>query len=124
MINEEKWLQVIGFPDYSISDFGNVYSLKCKRLLIPAFTYNGYLIVKLINDEGRRYKKRIHRLVAETWQSMPPAFSLEIDHVNDVRYDNRLNNLEWVTRNENLKRKRRRHKILKSLKSNMEAAQK
>jgi hypothetical protein len=112
-VREELWLEIEDFPEYFVSNFGNIYSAKSKKLLQPEFTHNGYLCVRLVNPEGRKYKRRIHRLVAGAWMGDQPE-GYEIDHKNDVRYDNRLDNLEWFSRNENLKRKRVRHRVLKS----------
>lgn len=48
--------------------------------------------------------KLAHRLVMLTWMPVPNAESLTIDHLNHNKRDNSLNNLEWVSKEENLKR--------------------
>ena len=48
--------------------------------------------------------KSVHRLVMLTFKPIPNAESLTVDHLNHNKRDNSLNNLEWVTKEENLKR--------------------
>jgi len=110
----EYWVPIKGYGSYLVSTCGNVYSLKCKRLIQPEFTHNGYLRVKLIGDDGKRKSKRIHLLVAGAWMGDRPE-GCEIDHNNDVRHHNHVDNLEWVSRNENLRRKRERYKTFKQM---------
>ncbi len=57
---------------------------------------NWYLSVKI----GRK-SYSIHRLVAMAW--LPnPYNKKEVNHINGIKYDNRVENLEWATRNENM----------------------
>ena len=48
--------------------------------------------------------KLIHRLVMLTFRPIPNAENLTVDHLNHNKRDNSLNNLEWVTEKENLRR--------------------
>ncbi len=58
---------------------------------------NGYMYIV----RGRRKKKvRVHRIVAETFIPNPENKS-EVDHINRIRNDNRVENLRWATRLEN-----------------------
>lgn len=61
---------------------------------------SGYENVKLCRN-NKTYGKRIHRLVAEAF--LPNPLNLpEVNHKNHNPKDNRLENLEWCTRKENL----------------------
>lgn len=58
----------------------------------------GYMYIQ----RGRRKKQlRVHRIVAETFIPNPEN-KLEVDHINRIRNDNRVENLRWVTRLENV----------------------
>ena len=48
--------------------------------------------------------KQVHRLVMLTWKPIPNAESYTVDHKNHNKRCNELDNLEWVTREENQKR--------------------
>lgn len=60
---------------------------------------NGYYLVCCC-IKGVKYYKTVHRIVAETF--IPnPYNKKEVDHINTIRTDNRVENLRWVTRQEN-----------------------
>lgn len=96
---KEIWETIPGFENYSISSHGRVYSHKRDIILKPYFDGWGYLIVELRNRRGG-FTKRIHRLVAETF--IPNVQDkLEVNHIDGDKMNNRVDNLEWVTRSEN-----------------------
>lgn len=67
---------------------------------------NGYAYVTC----GRQKKKlRVHRIVAETFIPNPDN-KPEVDHINRDRTDNRVENLRWVTKLENLQNRAFKHK--------------
>ena len=99
---EEIWKEIDGYPDYRISNYGRVMSLKrgLKRVLKPQKDKDGYLICSLWeNNKGKTLK--IHRLVAEAFIPNPDN-KTEIDHINTDKTDNRVENLRWVTNKENM----------------------
>lgn len=91
----EHWKEIEGFPDYMVSDLGRVKSLKFNRekILKQSMSYTGYLCVNLCN-KGEVSTKRINRLVAEAFLENPDN-KPEINHKNDDKTDNWLENLEW-----------------------------
>lgn len=105
----ENWLPVIGFEGlYEVSDSGNVRSLhkkhKTPHVLSPAFTpRTGYWFVSLSGKE-KAISRNVHRLVAAAFLGDPNG--REVNHVNGMKSDNRLVNIEYVTRSQNL-----RHRI-------------
>lgn len=86
---------------YQVSDYGAVRSLKYGkvRYLKNVKQPNGYEIINLCRD-GKPKKFRIHRLVWEAFVGPIPE-GMEIDHINTIRDDNRLDNLRVATPKEN-----------------------
>lgn len=98
----EIWKPIPNHEGYEVSNNGNVRTLKNKgRLLTPTVLLpKGYLRVKLC-DYGKERKWMVHRLVAMAFM---PDFdeSLQVNHINGIRNDNRLENLECCTSSENM----------------------
>lgn len=98
---EEIWKYIPWYHwKYMISDMWRVKSLlyPTHRILTPQVTAKWYHKVWLYGEDWFK-SYRVHRLVmlAFIWES-----DLEVNHINYVRWDNRLVNLEYVTREENL----------------------
>lgn len=91
---------------YEIDKRGNVFSFhgkKTKKLRLK-LQKNGYVMVSL--NRGRRQKSfYIHRLLMIIFRPREDFSTMYVDHINNVRYDNRLCNLAWVTAAENSNKK-------------------
>lgn len=88
---------ITGYPDYLISESGEIFSLKSNRNLKPYKTTKGYLQVRL--DSGKAF--HVHRLVAEAFIPNPDNLP-QINHKNEDKTDNRVENLEWCNQSQNM----------------------
>ena len=97
----EEWRAITDFPDYQVSNLGRVRSRKWgkERIMKPA-TYHGYKKIQLCINSEDYWTTTVHRLVATAFIGNPDNLP-EVNHINHIRDDNRVENLEWVTHNEN-----------------------
>ena len=98
----EEWKLLDRIPYYEVSNKGNVRSLKFnkQKLLKPSETKDGYLPVCLSHN-NKKYTSYVHRLVAEVFLPAPASNQLVVNHKNKERQDNNVENLEWITINDN-----------------------
>lgn len=94
--------QIEGFPGYTITDDGKVISYKFKepRVMKTWYQKSGYENIKLCKD-NITYHFLIHRLVAEAFIPNPNNLP-EVNHKDKNRQNNRVENLEWSNRVDNL----------------------
>lgn len=84
---------------YKITNDGRIYSEYLGDFLKPFYSKGGYVRVKL-NYGDRSKKFMMHRLVAMAFIPNPNNLPV-VDHINRNRADNRVENLQWVTTQEN-----------------------
>ena len=91
----EIWKTIDEYPDYMVSNMGNVKSFKYtnEQILKNCADKDGYLSVILCNENGKK-GFRVHRLVAQSFIPNPNNLPL-INHKNQIVNDNRVENLEW-----------------------------
>lgn len=86
---------------YLLTDEGKLIRRDNGEEYIPGCDRSGYrFITRRINGKNKTLK--IHQLVMQYFGPPMPGDEYEIDHINRIRTDNRLKNLRWVTRTENL----------------------
>ena len=97
----EKSLDFLGFPNYSVTDDGRVFSLNYnhtgkKKEVKPSITNWGYFRVGLYNKVSKRKKIMVHRLVALTFIPNPDNLP-EVNHKDENKTNNMVGNLEWCS---------------------------
>lgn len=113
----EQWKVIKDYPNYMVSNLGNVKSLnyngtKKEKILKQRKHTNGYMRVQLCKNKVCK-DKYIHRLVAQEFIPTPEN-KPHIDHINTNRTDNRVENIRWVTRSENMNNPLTKNKRLKT----------
>lgn len=117
----EEWRPIAGFENlYEVSSLGRVRSLPreitvirqgkecvCRykgKILSPGKSTNGYQVVNL-SSNGKPKAHSVHCLVAYAFLPACPGkhgkSDWHIDHINEIKSDNRAENLRWLTHREN-----------------------
>jgi len=109
MGSKEEWRQVVGYEGlYSVSNQGNVKSdrfrtnSKIDRRLKPHKGQNGYYMV-ILYGKGKPKNICIHTLVSGAFLNKRPD-GYDVDHIDNDRLNNYVENLRYVTRSKNIQR--------------------
>lgn len=97
----EIWKEITENPNYVVSNTGRVRRKGSNKDKVLRDS-KGYLVTDLYKD-GKKKTERVNRLVAKAFVENPNNKDV-VDHLNEDKHDNNANNLEWVTRGENVKR--------------------
>ena len=95
-----QFRDIEGFPNYIVSNEGDVINKESGKCLKPHQITGGYLEVQLSKD-GKSYHKRLHRIVASSF-CLKEVEATEVNHIDGNKANNRADNLEWVTKSENM----------------------
>lgn len=100
-------LRLINDTDsYYISNLGNVYSKKANNLFLKmkfSKGYQGYYHISMVDKAGNAITKRVNRLVANHFIPNPQNLPF-VGHKNNIKTDNRVENLYWTTPLENTRK--------------------
>ncbi|QEM43196.1 I-BasI [Bacillus phage Chotacabras] len=97
----EEWKDVTGFEDYyEVSNKGRIASKRTGLIMAQYKINSGYLCIKFTVNK-KRTSHLVHRLVAREFCT-GYADGLEVNHSDTDRQNNNFDNLEWVTRLENV----------------------
>ena len=123
---KEIWKIIEEYPDYMISNMGRVKSLERnvvkgngglykieEKILKSIKKRDGYLQINL-SKEGKQKTCLIHRLVASTFLDNPNNF-FEVNHIDEDKTNNRVDNLEWCSREYNCNYGTRNKRISKPI---------
>ena len=126
----EIWKDIEGYEGlYQVSNLGKVKSLNYRRsgkekLLKPNIRKDGYLQVSLCKNKKVK-KILIHRLVAMVFiPNDDPTNKTEVNHISEIKSDNSVWNLEWVTPKQNANHGTRTERIAKATRNDKNRSKK
>lgn len=124
----EVWRDVVGYDNkFMVSNMGRVKMLERKvlanksiktikeHILKQHVSTKGYLYVHLWSD-NKKERQYVHKIVLSSFFRCKNA-NEECNHKNEIRTDNSLENLEWITHKENLNYGNRTRKHSESMKN-------
>lgn len=106
---EEVWKDVAGLEGlYQVSSYGRIKSFRNsthffgqqEHFIKPYIMPNGYEAVVLYDEEHKRYRYLVHRLVAMAFIPNPLEYD-SVNHKDENKRNNHVDNLEWCTRSYN-----------------------
>lgn len=118
-MNEEKeiiWKDIPGYEGlYKVSNTGKIFSVVTNRELSVIQKKDGYTCISLCDKDHNKKQYRVHQLVAKAFIPNPNNLPM-INHKNEIKNDNRVENLEWVTAKQNSSYGTRPERISEKLK--------
>ena len=94
------WEEIKGYPRYLVSNSGIVVDLHNNVEMTQSSNARGYLVVTLVNTEGRK-THQVHRVVLAAFV-FNPENKPQVNHKDAIKSNNWVDNLEWATQQENM----------------------
>lgn len=101
MKNTEIWKDVFYYDNYEVSNLGRIRNKKTNRILKTVTSNTGYTMACLCKN-GKRKSLSVHRIVMQTFKPVQNMDDLQVNHIDWDKTNNKLENLEWVTPQENM----------------------
>lgn len=92
-----EWRIIDDYPNYKVSNNGEI---KYNEQIVKLIKRGEYRVVNLHNEGSESSVRYVHRVVAIAFIPNPENKRV-VDHINNIRSDNRLENLRWTTQSEN-----------------------
>lgn len=105
IVDDKKYYKHPVFGNYAANKDGTILNVKKEKVRKMSVSNRGYLFFSLYDkrfDKPKIYYQ--HRFVYEVFQGPIPKW-FEIDHINNIKTDNRIENLQLVTHKENIDKK-------------------
>lgn len=99
--SEMRWEPASGFPDFWVSEYGDVVKASHNRRLKGHLDFDGYPSYKLTDGDGVKRHISAHRLVALSFIGPPPSQNSQVAHKNGSRLFCHPSNIRWSTPKEN-----------------------
>lgn len=105
---DEEFRYIAGYPNYVVTSLGKIINIKTLKVLKPGETYvsgrkQGKYKTYFINlcTNGKKKKFYVHQLVANAFLDKPAGKDLVVNHIDHDTSNNRVTNLEWISRSKN-----------------------
>lgn len=122
MFIPDGFIPIDFLPNYYINRNGDIYSTHYQRMLKQQISDRGYSIIR-ISVDGKKRTLRIHQLVAKIFIPNPKGYK-EINHKDENKQNNSVDNLEWCTRSYNMSYGTVKQRILDTKNKNRQKIQK
>lgn len=101
-MNDEIFKTIDEFPNYMVSNYGNVRGNHSGVILKPCYNESRYCKVSLHKPKPKQghVNRFIHRLVAKTFIENPNNYK-QVNHIDGDKSNNKISNLEWCTYEQN-----------------------
>ena len=98
----EIWVPCYQYENYfSVSNLGRVKVNSSGKILKTSICRKGYQNIRLYVKDISFKSHKVHRLILSSFVGGKEGY--QVNHINGIKNDNNINNLEWVTASENMK---------------------
>lgn len=111
VVDNKTIKQIPGYDYYFASTDGSIYTLKVIQgipqlyLMQAKISVNRYKMYCLTDRYGNRRVQTGGRWIMETFRPLETKEKMEVDHINNISTDDRLDNLQWMTHKDNVKKR-------------------